>query len=115
MKEGQVDEFLQYKGGYLQQNAIGMEQKAVRCFAAIGNPGISVFVEKMKVMVRSITIHLRYASITKRFTFWHNSGSQMELSLKSTWVCFRKRGLGYIVLPVVLSHAETGVLMSLEK
>lgn len=52
MKEGQVDEFLQYKGDYLQQNAIGMEQKAVRGFAAIVNPGTSVFVEKMKDMVQ---------------------------------------------------------------
>ena len=49
------------------------------------------------------------AKIAKFLCFYSKSG------LKSTWVCFRKRGLGYIVLPVVLSHVETGVLMSLEK
>lgn len=52
VKEGPVDEFLQDKGALLQQNAIGMEKKAVGAFAAMGNPGTRVFVEKMEDMVQ---------------------------------------------------------------
>lgn len=52
VKEGPVDEFLQEKGTNLQQNAIGMENKAVREFASIGNPGTSVFVDKLEDMIQ---------------------------------------------------------------
>lgn len=52
VKEGPVDEFLQDKGAHLQQNAIGMEKKAVKAFAAIGNPGTGMFVDKMEDMIR---------------------------------------------------------------
>ena len=50
VKEGSVDEFLQDAGDNLHRNADGMEKKAVKSFAAIGNPGTSVFVEKMEDM-----------------------------------------------------------------
>jgi hypothetical protein len=52
VKNGQVDEILQDKGEHLQKNAIGMENKAVRAFAAIGNPGTGAIIEKMKDMVQ---------------------------------------------------------------
>ena len=50
VKEGHVDEFLQEKGVHLQQNAIGMEKKAVRAFASIANPETAVFVDKLEDM-----------------------------------------------------------------
>lgn len=52
VKEGPVDEFLQDKGAHLQKNAIGMEMEAVKAFAAVGNPGTRVFVEKMEDMIQ---------------------------------------------------------------
>jgi hypothetical protein len=52
VKEGQVDEFLQEKGAHLQGTAIGMEKKSVEAFAAIGNPGTGMLVEKMQDMVQ---------------------------------------------------------------
>lgn len=52
VKEGLIDEFLQDKGVYLQENAIGMEKNAVKAFAAMGNPGTRVFVEKMDTMIQ---------------------------------------------------------------
>lgn len=52
LKEGQVDEFLQDKGGYLQEKSVGMEKKAVKEFAALGNPGTRMFVEKMEDMIQ---------------------------------------------------------------
>lgn len=52
IKEGQVGEFLQDKGALLQKNAAGMEKKAVSAFAAVGNPGTGVFVDKMEDMIQ---------------------------------------------------------------
>lgn len=52
VKEGPVDEFLQDKGARLEGNAIGLEKKSVGAFAALGNPGTGMLVEKMKDMVR---------------------------------------------------------------
>lgn len=52
VKEGSVDEFLQDKGAHLKSNAIGMEKRAVGAFAAIGNPGTGMLVEKMQDMVQ---------------------------------------------------------------
>lgn len=52
VKEGPVDEFLQEKGAHLQQNAIGIEEKAVREFASIGNPGTGVFVDKLEDLIK---------------------------------------------------------------
>ena len=52
VKEGSADEFLQDKGSHLQENAIGMEKKAVKAFAAVGNPETRVFVEKMEDMIQ---------------------------------------------------------------
>ena len=52
VKEGSADEFLQDQGTHLQEDAIGMEKKAVKTFAAMGNPGIRVFVEKMEDMIQ---------------------------------------------------------------
>ncbi|WKY46627.1 hypothetical protein Q5O24_09570 [Eubacteriaceae bacterium ES3] len=51
-KEGVVDEFLQDKGDYLKSNAIEMEKKYVGAFAAIGDPGTGMLVEKMNDMVQ---------------------------------------------------------------
>jgi len=52
VKEGPIDEFLQDKGAYLKSNAIGMEKKSVGAFAAIGNPGTGVLIEKIQDMVQ---------------------------------------------------------------
>ena len=52
VKEGHVDEFLQEKGSHLQSNAVGMEQKAVKEFASVGNPGTAVFVNKLDEITR---------------------------------------------------------------
>ena len=52
VKVGPVDKFLQDKGAHLQKNAIGMEKKAIKAFAAVGNPGTGVFVEKMEDMIQ---------------------------------------------------------------
>ena len=52
VKEGPVDEFLQKKGAHLESNAIGMEKKSVWAFAALGNPGTGMLIEKMQDMVQ---------------------------------------------------------------
>lgn len=52
VKEGPVDEFLQDKGAHLESNAIRMEKKSVGAFAAIGNPGTGMLVEKIQDMVQ---------------------------------------------------------------
>lgn len=52
VKEGPVDEFLQKKGAHLESNAIGMEKKSVWTFAALGNPGTGMLIEKMQDMVQ---------------------------------------------------------------
>lgn len=52
IKEGPVDEFLQETGGTLQRDAEGMETKAVKEFAPIGNPGTTVFVEKLEDVIK---------------------------------------------------------------
>lgn len=52
VKEGSVDEFLQDNGAKLQRNAIGMEKKAVKAFADIGNPGTGVFIDRMEDMIQ---------------------------------------------------------------
>jgi len=52
VKEGPVDEFLQDTGDKLRRNATGMETKAVKEFASLGNPETRVFVEKMEDMVQ---------------------------------------------------------------
>ena len=52
VKAGLADEFLQDKGAHLQKNAIGMKRKAMKEFAAVGNPGTRVFVEKMEDMIQ---------------------------------------------------------------
>ena len=52
IKEGAVDEFLQDSGVHLKKNAIGMENEAVYCFAAISNPGTSVFIDRMEDMIQ---------------------------------------------------------------
>lgn len=52
VKEGPVDEFLQDTGDKLCRNAAGMEIKAVKTFAILGNPETRVFIEKMDDMVQ---------------------------------------------------------------
>lgn len=52
IKEGPIDELLQDSGAHLKENAIGIEQKSVREFATIGNPGTGVFVDQMDDMIQ---------------------------------------------------------------
>lgn len=52
VKEAPIDEFLQDSGTQLRSNAIKIEKKAVREFAAISNPNTGVFVEKMNDMIQ---------------------------------------------------------------
>lgn len=52
VKEGPVDEFLRDSSAKLKDNAIGMQEKAVRAFAECGNPGTRVFTEKMEDMIQ---------------------------------------------------------------
>lgn len=52
VKEAPIDEFLQDSGAQLRSNALRIEKKAVREFAAIHNPGTGVFVEKMNDLIR---------------------------------------------------------------
>ncbi len=52
VKEGSVDEFLQDKGERLQHSAVEMEKKAVKEFASMFNPEMSVFEDKMEDIVR---------------------------------------------------------------
>ena len=52
IKEGQVDEFLQDSGNKMKENAVHIERKTVEAFAEIGNPGVSVFTEKLTDMVQ---------------------------------------------------------------
>lgn len=51
-KEGPVDEFLQDTGAHLQRNASKMEKKPVKTFAALHDPKIGVFAEKMDDMIQ---------------------------------------------------------------
>ncbi len=52
IKKGPVDEFLQDKGEHLKCNANDMENEAVISFATLGNPGTSVFINKMEDMIQ---------------------------------------------------------------
>ncbi len=52
VRRGQVDELLQESGARLTGKAIGLEEKAVREFATLGNPGTSILTERMKDMVQ---------------------------------------------------------------
>ncbi|WP_373164272.1 hypothetical protein [Agathobaculum sp. Marseille-P7918] len=52
VKEGSVDEFLQDSGKQMKQNAVQIERKVVESFAAIGNPGVHVFSEKLNDMMQ---------------------------------------------------------------
>ena len=52
VKEGSVDEFLQGSGTQMKQNAVQIERKVVESFAAISNPGVYVFSEKLNDMMR---------------------------------------------------------------
>lgn len=52
VKEGPVDEFLQDKGAHLQDDAVGLEQDAVKAFAAVNNPGTRIFMDKMEDMIQ---------------------------------------------------------------
>ena len=51
-KDGRVGKFLQGSGEDLKKNAAEMKMKAVEEFAAVSNPGINVFVEKMDDMIQ---------------------------------------------------------------
>lgn len=55
LKEGPVDEFLQESGDHLKKDAARMERKAAESFAALSNPGVGVFVEKMNDMIQIYT------------------------------------------------------------
>lgn len=52
VKGGPVDELLQDSGAHLMKNAVGIEKKAARQFAALSSPGTRVFVEKMEDMIQ---------------------------------------------------------------
>ena len=52
VKEGQVDEYLKNKGAQLHKNAIEMETKAIKEFAAACNPSNKVFVDKTEDMIQ---------------------------------------------------------------
>ena len=52
IKEGPVDEFLQDSGSHMKKNAVLIEKKIVEAFAAISNPGVGVFSEKMGEMIQ---------------------------------------------------------------
>lgn len=51
IEKGSLDEFLEKSGEKLKVNARSMESKAAREFAALNNPKISVFTEKMDDMI----------------------------------------------------------------
>lgn len=52
IEKGPVDELLQDGGSHLKKSAAGMEKKAVHSFAAISNPGTTVFIDKMQDMIK---------------------------------------------------------------
>ena len=52
IRRGPVDELLQEKGARLAVKASRLEEKAVREFAALGNPGTSVLTERMQDMIQ---------------------------------------------------------------
>ena len=52
IKRGAVDEFLQDKGTKLQKSAESMETDAVRSFAALGNPGVQIFISRLEDMAQ---------------------------------------------------------------
>jgi len=52
IKEGPVDEFLQGSGTQMKKAAADTERKVVESFAAISNPGVSVFVDKLNDMIQ---------------------------------------------------------------
>lgn len=52
IRNGLVDEFLQDSGKQMKKDAATIEQKVVRAFAAISNPGTAVFIEKMNDMIQ---------------------------------------------------------------
>lgn len=52
VKEGPIDNFLQGSGAQLRSNALEIQEKTVREFASVSNPGTSVFVEKMSDMIQ---------------------------------------------------------------
>lgn len=52
VKEGQVDEWLIKNAAQHKDAALGIEQGAVKQFAAVSNPGTSVFIERLDEMNR---------------------------------------------------------------
>lgn len=52
VKDGPVDEFLQDKGSSIEENALNLEKKAVRNFAAISNPGTGIIVDKLEDIIQ---------------------------------------------------------------
>ena len=52
VKEGPIDDFLQGSGAQLRSNALEIQEKTVREFASVSNPGTSVFIEKMNDMIQ---------------------------------------------------------------
>lgn len=52
VRKGPIDELLQDRGAHLTKNAVGIENKAVKKFAAISNPGTRVFLNQMEDMIQ---------------------------------------------------------------
>lgn len=51
ISKSSVDEFLQDEGAHLKSNAIEIKKKSVKEFAALSNPGIGIFTNKMDDMI----------------------------------------------------------------
>ncbi len=52
INRGSVDEFLQDGGAHLTENAAGNEEKVIREFATVSDPGISLFINQMETMIQ---------------------------------------------------------------
>ena len=52
IEKGPVDELLQDGGSHLKKSAAGMEKKVVHHFAALSNPGTTIFMDKMQDMIK---------------------------------------------------------------
>lgn len=59
IKEGTIDGFLEDRGNSITENAIGLEKKAVRQFAKLGNPGTGAIVGRISdiLLIHNRTNH----------------------------------------------------------
>ncbi|WP_025730841.1 hypothetical protein [Atopobacter phocae] len=52
IKEGPVDELLQNSGKQMQENASVIEEKSIKKFASLNNPGTTIFLEEMDQIIK---------------------------------------------------------------